>query len=135
MPETHPDGFVPGAAVTKYTGVYNADGGLVGEAWYVIGHLFGTAECALCDITHSPVRRKPEWNRMVTRLGVPIVVLHRNELDEQLAAAASGVDLPVVFAHRADGSIAVALTAAELADLGGSVDRFERALTSSSADR
>ena len=66
---------------------------------------------------------------------MPIVVLHRNELDEQLRAAASGVDLPVVFAHRTDGSIDVALTAAELADLAGSVDRFERALTSSSADR
>lgn len=133
--ETHPADSAPRAAVTKYTGVYNADGGLVGEARYVIGHLFGTAECALCDITHSPVRRKPEWNRMVARLGVPIVVLHRNELDERLAAAASEVDLPVVFAHRVDGSIGVALTAADLADFGGSVDRFERALTGYSPDR
>ncbi|WP_396641142.1 hypothetical protein [Microbacterium sp.] len=132
MPQTDPADSVPRADVTKYTGIYNADGGLAGEARYVIGHLFGTAECALCDITHSPVRRKPEWKRMVARLGVPIVVLHRNELDERLAAAASEVDLPVVFAHRADGSIDVALTSAELADLGGSVDRFEHALTGSS---
>lgn len=44
--------------IVRYTGIYNADGGLVGEVRYVVGHLLGTAECALCDITHSPVRRK-----------------------------------------------------------------------------
>ena len=131
MREADPVESMPPARVTKYTGIYNADGGLVGEARYVIGHLFGAVECALCDITHSPVRRKPEWNRMVARLGVPIEVVHRNELDEKLGAAARQVELPVIFAHRADGSIEVALTAAELAGPGGSVNRLERALTGS----
>jgi hypothetical protein len=67
-------------AVVAYTGIYNADGGLVGEVRYVVGHLLGTAACALCDITHSPVRRKPEWDRFVARLGTPFVVLTATQL-------------------------------------------------------
>lgn len=114
--------------IVRYTGIYNADGGLVGEVRYVVGHLLGTAECALCDITHSPVRRKPEWDRFVTRLGIPFIVLHRNELDDALTAAVHGETLPVVVAHRADGSIGTVLTAADLTALDGSVEGLERAL-------
>lgn len=115
-------------AITGYTGIYNADGGLSGEIRYLFGHLFGSAECVLCDITHSLVRRKPEWDRMVARIGVPVVVLHRNELDAHLQAAVRDVTLPVIVAHRSDGSAHVVLTADQLAQLGGSVDEFERAL-------
>lgn len=125
MPDNDPN---PDAGITRYTGIYNADGGVAGEIRYVFGHLFGTAECALCDITHSPLRRKPEWDRMVARLSVPVVALHRNELDEPLEAAVRDVPLPVVVAHHPDGSISVALTAAQLAELGGSVEEFERVL-------
>jgi hypothetical protein len=128
MPESDEVERAADAAVVGYSGIYNADGGLLGEARYVIGHLLGTAECALCDITHSPVRRKPEWDRMVARLGVPVAVLHRNELDDRLTTASRGVTLPVVFAHHADGATSVALSAAQLAGLGGSVAAFEKAL-------
>ncbi|MGA7148564.1 MAG: hypothetical protein WBX17_08775 [Microbacterium sp.] len=114
--------------IIGYSGIYNADGGLTGEVRYVLGHLFGTLECALCDITHSPVRRKPEWDRMVARVGVPITLLHRNELDERLQAAVRGVTLPVVLAHRSDGSTRVALTADQLAGLDGSIGRLEETL-------
>jgi hypothetical protein len=118
------------SVILGYTGVYDADGGLIGEARYVIGHLLGTADCALCDITHSPVRKKPEWDRMVARLGITVDLLHRNELDTRLSDAVRHVTLPVVLGHRADGTIAVVLSAAQLAEIGGSVDRFERALRS-----
>ena len=117
-----------GVRITGYTGIYNADGGLAGEVRYLFGHLLGSVECSLCDITHSFVRRKPEWDRMVARIEVPIVVLHRNQLDEGLKAAVRDVPLPVVIAHRSDGSTSVALTARQLAQLDGSVDRFEKFL-------
>lgn len=120
MPESSP--------IVRITGIYNADGGLAGEVRYVVGHLLGMTECALCDVTHSPVRRKPEWDRMVSRFGIPIVVKHRNELDERLTDAIGGLALPVVFAQRADGSVDVAMDAAMLASLDGSVPRFEEAL-------
>lgn len=116
------------AMIVRYSGIYNADGGVAGEIRYLFGHLFGTAECALCDISHSPLRRKPEWDRMVARMRVPLVVLHRNEIDERLRAAVQGVPLPVVVAHHSNESISVALTADQLAELGGSVEKFERAL-------
>ena len=65
---------------------------------------------------------------MVARVGIPVIVLHRNELDDRLAAAVRDMRLPVVLAHRADGSIVVALTSDRLTEFGGSVDLFEQAL-------
>lgn len=114
--------------IISFTGVYNADGGLPGELRYIVGHLLGTTSCALCDISHSPLRRKPAWDDMVARLPVPLEAVHRNELSGDLAAVARETVLPAVFAHRSDGSIAVALNAADLAALDGSVDRLELAL-------
>ncbi|MDP3209607.1 MAG: hypothetical protein Q8M65_10695 [Rhodoglobus sp.] len=115
--------------VTRFTGIYNADGGLLGEARYVIGHLLGTAECSLCDITHSPLRRKPEWDRMVAALGVPVTLLHRNELDAALQSAIDGHELPLVLAHDGDQT-RVVLSAAQLTQLTGSVATIGDALKS-----
>ena len=47
-------------SVNRLVGVYDADGGLLGEAAYVWGKVRGTRHCALCDITHRRVRRRPE---------------------------------------------------------------------------
>lgn len=124
-----------GSSIVGYSGIYNADGGVVGEIRYVLGHLFGSAECSLCDITHSPVRRKPEWDRMAARLGAPIVLLHRNELDPTLDAAVRDIALPVVVAHHTDGSTSVALDADDLRQLHGSVAEFERALLTRQGSR
>lgn len=108
-------------------GVYHADGGLAGEARYVIGKLLGTAHCGLCDITHSPVRRKPEWDAMVARLGLPFALLHLNELPDDVAAAVAIHGSPVVLARRADGSVDLLLGPEPLDRLGGSVAAFESA--------
>ena len=115
--------------ILRYSAIYNADGGIVGEVRYVIGHLFGTAECALCDITHSPVRRKPEWDRMLARLDAPMTVLHRNEVDPRLLASIGTTQLPAVFAHHPDGTVTVALSAHQLSAMAGAVSAFEAALT------
>lgn len=108
--------------IQSLLGVYDADGGLRGEAAYVIGSLLGRVHCGLCDITHSPVRRKPAWDAMVARLGVPFVLRHRNEAD------VAGEALPAVFGQRADGSRVQLLGPAELDRLDGSVPAFEAAL-------
>ncbi|MGL4744086.1 MAG: hypothetical protein ACRCXL_06805 [Dermatophilaceae bacterium] len=116
------------AEIVEVVGIYDADGGLPGEVAYVVGHLLGRAECALCDVTHSPVRRKPAWDAMVARIPVPVRVVHRNETsdDERMATASSG--LPVVLARRANGAIDVLLDHSALTGLDGSVDAFEAAL-------
>jgi hypothetical protein len=113
--------------VTELVGVYDADGGLLGEAAYVWGKVRGTRHCGLCDITHSTVRRKAAWDRMAASLPVPVRLLHLNELDDDLAAAVAATRAPVVLAREDDGWREL-LGAAELDEMAGSVDAFEAAV-------
>ncbi len=114
--------------VVELVGVYNADGGPVGEARYVIGKLLGRAHCALCDVTHSPVRRKPEWDRMVGRLGVPVILLHRNEAPADVVTAVAASGTAAVLARTSDGTLLSLLGPADLEEMQGSVARFEDAV-------
>ncbi|HEX6955757.1 MAG TPA: hypothetical protein VF156_12840 [Agromyces sp.] len=116
------------APATGYLGVYDADGGIAGELAYVIGHLLGRTECALCDVTHT-WRRKPEWDRMVARLDVPFGLAHRNEVTDAAALAAiADAGLPVVLARDPSGAWHPVLRRADLEQAAGSVDAFERML-------
>ena len=49
-------------------GVYNADGGIVGELTYVLGHLIGVRSCSLCDISHSPIKKKSSFKELEQHL-------------------------------------------------------------------
>ena len=118
----------------RFLGVYDADGGLVGELRYVIGHLLGTAECALCDITHSPVRRKRAWDAMVAELDAPFDLRHRNELTEAETLALTPMGLPVVAAELADGVWVELLGRDALDACDGDVDTFARVLRAAVAD-
>ncbi len=111
----------------RLVGVYDADGGLLGEAAYIWGKLRGTRHCALCDITHSPLRRKPAWDAMVARLGVPFELLHLNELSPELADAVQTSGAPVILVEDSSG-LQVLFTGDELDTLGGSIDALEAAL-------
>lgn len=113
--------------VSEIVGVYDADAGLLGEAAYVWGRLRGTRHCGLCDITHSTVRRKGEWDRMAATLPVPVRLLHLNELDDELRAAVASAGAPVVLAREGDRWSAL-LGAAELDAMAGSVAAFEAAV-------
>jgi len=114
-------------AIRELVGVYDADGGVTGELRYVVGHLLGRAECALCDITHGTVRRKPGWDAMVGGLGVPFTLVHRNERPPEIAAATGDV-LPCVVAVT-DTAIVLLLDRDDLAACSGDVATFEAALT------
>ena len=126
--------------------VYDADGSLIGEVSYIVGHALGLRECAACDITHQPfsLRGKPEggwekkdWRDAKERLGLPVVQLHRDELDGTRAATLLGsgrgaggrmraaVALPVVAGEREDGGVDVLVTAAELHECKGEVAALE----------
>ncbi len=114
--------------IVGLVGVYHADGGPIGEARYVLGKLLGTSHCGLCDVTHSPIRRKPAWDAMVARLGVPVTLLHLNELPADVAGIVRDHGSPAVFGRTRDGSLVLLIDAAGLESLGGSVQRFESAL-------
>lgn len=126
--------------------VYDADGSLIGEVSYIVGHALGLRECAACDITHQPfsLRGKPEggwekkdWRDAKERLGLPVVQLHRDELDGTRAVALLGsgrdaggrmrapVALPVVAGEREGGGVDVLVTAAELHECKGEVAALE----------
>jgi hypothetical protein len=125
----------PTPHVTGLVGVYHADGGPIGEARYVIGKLMGTAHCALCDITHSPVRRKPAWDRMVAELGLDFELLHLNEMPPDVAAATALHGSPLVLGRLPDGTVVPVLLPADLEALNGSVDAFAVALRSALSRR
>ena len=110
-------------SVTRLVGVYDANGGLLGEAAYVWGKVRGTRHCALCDITHGRVRRKPEWDRMVADLGIPVDLLHLDEMPADVRLAVTACDAPVVLARTGTGLLPL-VVGAELDALDGSVARL-----------
>ena len=93
-------------AVTELVGVYDADGGLLGEAAYVWGKLRGTRHCGLCDITHGRVRERTDWRAARAALGIPFETYHRDDQPDAVRAATSGM-VPVVVAELEDGSVEV----------------------------
>ncbi len=110
-------------------GVYDADGGPVGEASYVVGKFLGRRHCSLCDITHSPFRRKPEWDRMLATTGLSVGLVHRNEVPAELQEIVAEVGTPVVLRRTSESDVTVLLSPVELDSLGGSVSAFEDAVT------
>lgn len=115
-------------------GVYDADGGLRGELAYLVGHLLGRRECALCDITHSPVRRKPAWDSMVAGLGLTFRLRHRNELTAAETSVVERVGAPVVLVVEGD-DIDVLLDARTLQGADGDVVGFQTLLEEALAAR
>ena len=115
-------GAVDSGEPRELIGVYHADGGLLGELRYVLGKARGTAHCALCDITHGSVRRKPEWDSACADFPIPIRLVHLNERTAAEVDACT-IGTPTVLAVYADGSLAPLLGPADL-ELGGSVQRF-----------
>ena len=109
--------------VTELVGVYHANGGILGEAAYVIGKVLGRAHCSLCDVTHSPIRRKASWDSYVASLGVPFRLLHLNELDSDLVQAVDGRS-PVVLGLR-DGDWVRILEPGDIDDVHGDVAQFK----------
>ena len=116
--------------VVGLIGVYNAHGGVRGELTYAVGKLLGRSHCALCDITHATVRRKPAWDAMVARLGVPFDLVHRDEMSSDVATAAQSSGTPMVVARLPDGRLEILLAPGDL-EVGGEVGAFETTLRDS----
>ncbi|TML91721.1 MAG: hypothetical protein E6G10_30205 [Actinobacteria bacterium] len=118
------------APVIRLTGVYNAEGSLLGELRYVVGGRLGRTHCALCEITHGHVREKAAWRRARRRLAVPFTAVHLDERDQREREASDG-RTPCVLAHTAD-DVRVLLGPVELERCAGDPDALvaavERAL-------
>ncbi len=108
--------------------MYHADGGVRGELTYVVGKLRGRAHCGLCDITHSPVRRKKEWDAYVDGLPVPFDTVHLNDRSAAVRELTEG-ETPCVVAHTEVG-LSILVPASELDGSGGDVGAFSQVLAS-----
>lgn len=114
-------------------GVYKADGGILGELSYFFGHLVGIKSCSLCDITHSPIKKKNDFKAFEKRLleerGIAFRLVHMNERTEAEFAASQGRE-PCVLLQYEDGSISMFLDYVELKTSKGSVKSFEKLVES-----
>ncbi len=110
----------------KLWGVYHADGGLMGELAYVFGKLRGTAHCALCDITHGSVAKKPEWKRLEAELDIPMELVHLNEQSPELEQVTEGRTPCVVSQTGNEWRLVMGPEALE--SCNASVDRFRERL-------
>lgn len=114
-------------------GVYKADGGLLGEVSYFFGHLVGVRSCSLCDITHSPIKKKNAFKQFEQRLlkkrNIAIRLVHMNQRTEAEFEASKGRE-PCVLLQYEDGSISMFLDYVELKTSKGSVQSFEKLVES-----
>jgi hypothetical protein len=120
------------AVITRLIGVYDADGGLRGELAYLAGKL-GGHHCSLCDITHSPIRRRREWDTYVGTLPVPFEVVHRNERSRAVQEATEGREACVI-GECDDGTIVFLLSNDDLTragDVAGLASALGAALSAS----
>jgi len=115
----------------KLIGVYNADGGLASELAYFFGHLVGVRQCTLCDITHSPVRKKAQWKALETRLreelGYEFLLVHKNERTPEQLEASEGRE-PCVLIQDDSGDISMIMDWNDLKFSRGNVSSFEEIL-------
>ncbi|HLP23998.1 MAG TPA: hypothetical protein VK139_08180 [Microbacteriaceae bacterium] len=129
---------VPSANFTKYDGnmrligVYDANGGFAGELAYIVGHAFGVRECALCDITHSPVAKKAAWKQLERNLlsdrGIRFTLVHRNERTVAEHEASDGLE-PCVLIETDAGTLSVLVTREDLVAVHGDVAAFSALLS------
>lgn len=115
----------------KLIGIYNANGGFLGELAYLAGHMVGRTGCELCSITHTPLWKKPSWNAMTTRLqedlGYEFILLHKNETTDEQKEASAGRE-PCILLEVEPGHYSMILDWNDLKLAGGNVGTFERIL-------
>ena len=110
--------------IVKFIGVYDADGTVVGEVRYMVGKLFGTTSCALCDLTHgTKIRGRDDYKTCAASLPVPVELFHRNDQPEFIRTLTNG-KLPCIIVVREDGSFAMAVEREALEACNKDVDKL-----------
>ena len=113
-------------------GVYHANGGLFGEVAYVFGRLFGTTECALCDLTHRLVSEKKRLRSWRCDLPYSLTFKHLNELSAQVASCVMNESPCLVLKHQ--GEVSILIDRHELTAMNGDEQSFMNCVESRLAD-
>ena len=111
-------------SVSRIILVYNADSGLAAMLLDAVKKATGREDCALCDITYSPIGKRREWAACERRLGVTVEELHRDQVPASWGVGRS--ELPAILGRRGDDQPFVLLTRAEISACGRSIDQLER---------
>jgi hypothetical protein len=106
--------------------VFNGDSGLRAILLDVLKKATGREDCALCEITYSPLGKRRAWAACERRLGVEVEQMHRDQLPAGWGIARA--DLPCILGRSGDDRPTVLLTRAEIASCQGSVAELERRL-------
>ena len=102
-------------------GIYNDNGGIIGEIKNFAGKFFANQHCSLCDITHG--KAKNEWAKCEKNLPITIDFIHLNERNEAVKKYTNGVT-PCVIGKTATGYVTV-VTKYEMNETNGNVAEFE----------
>jgi len=106
--------------------VYNGDSGLGAMLLDVLKKATGREDCALCEITYSPVGKRGAWKACERRLGIAVEELHRDRLPAAWGIARA--DLPCILGRAGEERPVVLLTRDEIVACRGSVVELERRL-------
>ena len=117
----------------RLVGVYEADGGFVGELRYAVLKFTGRGHCSLCDVTHRGVRSKTEWREMCEGLPVPFDLVHLNQRSPAILKASEGAT-PCILAE-VDSELILVLSRDELEHCMGDVTTFADAVHIGLSDR
>mmetsp|Transcript_27 Transcript_27/g.65 ORF Transcript_27/g.65 Transcript_27/m.65 type:complete len:166 (-) Transcript_27:321-818(-) len=104
--------------------VYDADGTVIGEVIYSVRKWLGS-HCSACDITHGVHHEKPEFTEFKSAFRVPVLNIHRDEMDVRLRICAAG-RLPCVVGRLSNGEYVFLVDNATLEKCKGSVELMQR---------
>jgi hypothetical protein len=106
--------------------VYNADSGLSAMLFDALKKAVGREDCALCEITYSPVGKRRAWAACEARLGVPVEEMHRDKVPAAWGLARR--ELPCILGRLGNERPFVLLSRAEIDACGGRVETLEQRL-------
>ncbi len=113
-------------AASRLILVFAANGGLTAMLADVVKKALGREDCALCEITYSPLGKRQAWQACEARLGVPVHELHRDKLPPEW-----GLDpgqLPCVLLQESAAKPTILLTKADIVACAGQLEELERRL-------
>lgn len=113
--------------------VYAADSGFASSVVDSAKKMLRLKGCSLCAITHGLAGERSEWRECREEIGVPVVIYHRDDVPEAVAAVA-GDGLPCVLAE-AEGELVPILGPETLDRMRGDVADFKGRLMARAAMR
>jgi hypothetical protein len=106
--------------------VYAADSGLRALLLDVLKKAVGREDCALCEITYSPVGKRGAWAACEARLGIPVEEMHRDQVPAAWGIARD--ELPCILGRRGEDAPFVVVSRDAIEACGGRVDALEAKL-------